>query len=624
MPDNSFLVLFDSRHVHLTASEKCDVVMLAGLHHSPCSVPLERGNSVPSSEWSRDKRAVIHKDKSPRAVVISHSEHRTVATQCLKFLRVEFMGGICGHTRPVYEYSIDDEPVECQVAARVTSGCERRKGRDITTRKTGEPIMENNKRGTRLECEITSFPTRCCANRVSDVCLLRRLIFCTRASRFGSQPGFPIPVYIPVRNWPNSEARAGNSPNGNKEVNSWGSEVIVFHCSTLNYCLSRSPPPFTRLLKHEVIDVTMEQCRNERAGETGDPQENPPTSGIVRHGSHMRKSASEPGLLRRTITNGGGFTWSDFVTPGNRNQNGWARNRTRPASCHCANPCGNFAEDLNGDDYQEPAHRAPSGELREKTIMALPISDLKHLLAVLKNERAIYHATCDLGEPTAPFPPTAVPSPPADETSQEANPTGIKKKGAGAKRLVLNTPGEKRGRFRFSRPVFISAARSLQGVQGTSSDSATIPKTLKTEVMCNEESSSAKLQLRASGSVSITREFIDQSDLSYSCIFEKHLMMGLLGTLEAMHGELSSFFKAGSLPQHNIVANMFVSVACGELLQGSAMVINSRYMHRDRTAMSKHQFTLQHFTTRLLFVSQRECAMASIRAGFATISLNTV
>ncbi|KAJ8897796.1 hypothetical protein PR048_003146 [Dryococelus australis] len=39
-----------------------------------------------------------------------------------------------------------------------------------------------------------------------------------------------------------------------------------------------------------VIEGSMEQHRNERVGETGDPRENPLTSGIVRHDSHMRKS----------------------------------------------------------------------------------------------------------------------------------------------------------------------------------------------------------------------------------------------------------------------------------------------------------------------------------------------
>ncbi|KAJ8869183.1 hypothetical protein PR048_030753 [Dryococelus australis] len=39
-----------------------------------------------------------------------------------------------------------------------------------------------------------------------------------------------------------------------------------------------------------VIEVSMEKRRNERVGETGDHRENPPTSGIVRHDSHRRKS----------------------------------------------------------------------------------------------------------------------------------------------------------------------------------------------------------------------------------------------------------------------------------------------------------------------------------------------
>ncbi|KAJ8873134.1 hypothetical protein PR048_026751 [Dryococelus australis] len=39
-----------------------------------------------------------------------------------------------------------------------------------------------------------------------------------------------------------------------------------------------------------VIDMSMEQRRNERAGETAYPRENPPTNGIVRHDSHMRRT----------------------------------------------------------------------------------------------------------------------------------------------------------------------------------------------------------------------------------------------------------------------------------------------------------------------------------------------
>ncbi|KAJ8877449.1 hypothetical protein PR048_021904 [Dryococelus australis] len=43
-----------------------------------------------------------------------------------------------------------------------------------------------------------------------------------------------------------------------------------------------------------VIKASVEQLRNERAGETGDSRENPPTNGIVRHDSRMRNSGSDP------------------------------------------------------------------------------------------------------------------------------------------------------------------------------------------------------------------------------------------------------------------------------------------------------------------------------------------
>ncbi|KAJ8873928.1 hypothetical protein PR048_024765 [Dryococelus australis] len=50
------------------------------------------------------------------------------------------------------------------------------------------------------------------------------------------------------------------------------------------------------------IEVSMEQRRNERAGETGDLRENPPTNGMVRHDSHMRKSGvTRPEIEPETI-----------------------------------------------------------------------------------------------------------------------------------------------------------------------------------------------------------------------------------------------------------------------------------------------------------------------------------
>ncbi|KAJ8881070.1 hypothetical protein PR048_017543 [Dryococelus australis] len=45
-----------------------------------------------------------------------------------------------------------------------------------------------------------------------------------------------------------------------------------------------------------VIEVSMEQRRNESAGETGEPRDKPPTNGIVRHDSHMGKSGNSPFL----------------------------------------------------------------------------------------------------------------------------------------------------------------------------------------------------------------------------------------------------------------------------------------------------------------------------------------
>ncbi|KAJ8887576.1 hypothetical protein PR048_013793 [Dryococelus australis] len=51
----------------------------------------------------------------------------------------------------------------------------------------------------------------------------------------------------------------------------------------------------------------MEQRRNARAGKMGDPRVNPPTSGIVRHDSHMQKSGSDPAWerpMRVTFENG--------------------------------------------------------------------------------------------------------------------------------------------------------------------------------------------------------------------------------------------------------------------------------------------------------------------------------
>ncbi|KAJ8883013.1 hypothetical protein PR048_014852 [Dryococelus australis] len=45
-----------------------------------------------------------------------------------------------------------------------------------------------------------------------------------------------------------------------------------------------------------VIEMSMEQRWNEGAWETGNSRENPPTNGIVRHDSHLRRSGSIPAV----------------------------------------------------------------------------------------------------------------------------------------------------------------------------------------------------------------------------------------------------------------------------------------------------------------------------------------
>ncbi|KAJ8894967.1 hypothetical protein PR048_000275 [Dryococelus australis] len=46
-----------------------------------------------------------------------------------------------------------------------------------------------------------------------------------------------------------------------------------------------------KIVINQASEASMEQCRNEVTVETGDPRENPPSSGIVRHDTHMRKPA---------------------------------------------------------------------------------------------------------------------------------------------------------------------------------------------------------------------------------------------------------------------------------------------------------------------------------------------
>ncbi|KAJ8868786.1 hypothetical protein PR048_030326 [Dryococelus australis] len=66
---------------------------------------------------------------------------------------------------------------------------------------------------------------------------------------------------------------------------------LSYNCSDL---------PIHSLARNEVAtaEASTEQCRNERAGETGEPRENQQTSDVVRHDSHMLKSGNDPARNR--------------------------------------------------------------------------------------------------------------------------------------------------------------------------------------------------------------------------------------------------------------------------------------------------------------------------------------
>ncbi|KAJ8865661.1 hypothetical protein PR048_033181 [Dryococelus australis] len=91
-------------------------------------------------------------------------------------------------------------------------------------------------------------------------------------------------------------------------VGGFSRESSVFHALAFQHCFILASPhshwvsrPNVRrtvclgleLQLVRVIEVRMEQLRNERVGEIGDPQENQPTSSIVRRDCHMQKFKAE-------------------------------------------------------------------------------------------------------------------------------------------------------------------------------------------------------------------------------------------------------------------------------------------------------------------------------------------
>ncbi|KAJ8871246.1 hypothetical protein PR048_027552 [Dryococelus australis] len=79
--------------------------------------------------------------------------------------------------------------------------------------------------------------------------------------------------------------------------------------TSVNLISLRNHEQVAQCPEHPIVGPRAKQRRrNERAGETGDPRENPPNSRIVRHDSHMRKSGSDPA---GDLT---GFVWSSHFT----------------------------------------------------------------------------------------------------------------------------------------------------------------------------------------------------------------------------------------------------------------------------------------------------------------------
>ncbi|KAJ8877914.1 hypothetical protein PR048_022373 [Dryococelus australis] len=74
------------------------------------------------------------------------------------------------------------------------------------------------------------------------------------------------------------------------------------------------PPGCLHLINRRRREVSTEQRRNARAGKTEDPRENLPTSGIVRHDSHMRKSGSDPAGNRIRFALVGGEQSGHYAT----------------------------------------------------------------------------------------------------------------------------------------------------------------------------------------------------------------------------------------------------------------------------------------------------------------------
>ncbi|KAJ8890903.1 hypothetical protein PR048_010412 [Dryococelus australis] len=78
-----------------------------------------------------------------------------------------------------------------------------------------------------------------------------------------------------------------------ERVHHYGLQILLF-IPSLSAAGTRVSEEIWAALNIEVLRADEGEARNARVGVTGDPRENPPTSGFVRHDSHMRESGSDP------------------------------------------------------------------------------------------------------------------------------------------------------------------------------------------------------------------------------------------------------------------------------------------------------------------------------------------
>ncbi|KAJ8894534.1 hypothetical protein PR048_007191 [Dryococelus australis] len=150
-------------------------------------------------------------------------------------------------------------------------------------------------------------------DHLNDICFLNKNLSSTSAecdSQIHKQPSarsFDVSTIVVAGRLEGGEGVGGSWVGKGKGMPS-STEVDLRRCCEddryRNWATAAQPSPavFHRIFRNvghdrTVVEVNMEWRRNEGAGETGDPPEDPPTNGIVRHDSHFRKSGvTRPGI----------------------------------------------------------------------------------------------------------------------------------------------------------------------------------------------------------------------------------------------------------------------------------------------------------------------------------------